>query len=435
MGREPVKSMQIRRHGQMIPWIMRQRLHTFFRTSMWVIPLSCAGVALLVAPAVRWLEAETRWSLLNFEIDGARALLGALIGASLSYIVFLASALLIAVQLMSAQLSPRVIREFMLNWSYRLVLGLFVFTFIYTVSALARTTKSVHQLQVLMAIVFNLASIGAFLYLIDHALRHFRPSAIVNRISAQGLRVIEKCYPLPAESAEQVGSREPGLPIHTILNSSRSGVILAVDLEGLVDIANRSGAVLALIPRVGNFVAKGEPVIEVYGADIDEGLLRKSVALGAERTMDQDPAFAFRILVDIAIKALSPAINDPTTAVVAIDQLNRLLLAVGLRQLDNGPAQDSEGHVRLFLSKPHWQDFVSLAISEVRIYGSGSLQVCRRLDAMIMKLVDLLPRYRAPELARELELLRAGVERQFPDLEDRLCALTPDSLGLGGTPH
>ena len=74
---------------------------------MWIVPLSCAGVALLVAPAVRWLEAGTRWSLLNFEIDGARALLGALIGASLSYIVFLASALLIAVQLMSAQLSPR----------------------------------------------------------------------------------------------------------------------------------------------------------------------------------------------------------------------------------------------------------------------------------------------------------------------------------------
>lgn len=416
---------------------MRQRLQTFFKTSMWIIPLSCAGVALLVAPAVRWIEAGTRWSLLNFEIDGARALLGALIGASLSYIVFLASALLIAVQLMSAQLSPRVIREFMLNWSYRLVLGLFVFTFIYTVSALARTTKSVHQLQVLMAIVFNLASIGAFLYLIDHALRHFRPSPIVNRVSAQGLRVIEKCYPFPVESAEQVGSRAPGLPIRTVLNSSRSGVILAVDQEGLVDIANQSGAVLALVPRVGNFVAKGAPIIEVYasGADIDQGLLKKSIALGAERTMDQDPAFAFRILVDIAIKALSPAINDPTTAVLAIDQLNRLLLTVGLRQLDNGPAKDSEGHVRLFLSKPHWQDFVSLAISEVRIYGSGSLQICRRLEAMIMNLVDLLPGYRAPELVRELELLRSGVERQFPDLEDRLCALTPDSLGLGGTPH
>ncbi len=418
----------------MISWIMRHKLRAFLRTSMWMVPLSCTVLALVVAPLIRWIDAQTRITLLGFDIEGARALLAAFIAASISYIVFLASALLIAVQLMSASLSPRVIREFMVNWSYRIVLGLFVFTFIYSVSALARTTNVVHQLTIFLAIFLNIASIGAFLFLIDYVLRNFRPSAIVNRISTQGLQVVEECYPFPSVSAEPEEPLNLGRPVRTILHEGKSGVLLAVDVEGLVDCARQAGAIFAIVPQVGDFAAKGEDLIDVYmaGEDFDQCLTKQSFAIGPERTMEQDPSFAFRILVDIAIKALSPAINDPTTAVLALDQLHRLLLKIGQRRLDAGLFTDKEGRGRLYMTKPHWEDFVSLAISEIRIYGLGSLQICRRIEAMIKNMIEILPQYRAPALVKELELLRAGVERQFPDPEDRLRALTPDALGLGG---
>ncbi|MEN6438752.1 MAG: DUF2254 domain-containing protein [Syntrophobacter sp.] len=418
----------------MIDWKTKLQIRSFFRSSMWMFPLCCAAFAILCAPLIRWMDYTWQPALFSFDVEGARSLLAAFIAASLSYIVFLASALLIAVQLMSASLSPRVIREFMVNWSYRIVLGLFIFTFIYSVAALARTTSTVQQLPLFVALMLNLSSVGAFLYLIDYVLRNFRPSAIVNRVSTQGLRVIEECYPSPSLAAERENPLNFGPPVRTISHEGKSGVILAVDLEGLVNCAKQAGSIFFFIPQVGDFVAKGEDLIEVYlnGDGINETAVRKSVAFGPERTMEQDPSFALRILVDIAIKALSAAINDPTTAVLALDQLQRLLLKIGMRQLDGGAARDDQGDARLFLTKPHWEDFVALAISEIRIYGSGSIQVCRRLEAMIKNTMDLLPQYRAPALLKELELLHSGAERSFPDMEDRLRAITPDALGLGG---
>jgi uncharacterized membrane protein len=404
---------------------------------MWVVPLACAALAMFAAPFVRWIDDQTHWPLLSFDTEGARALLAAFIAASISYMVFIASALLIALQLMSVSLSPRVIREFMVDWSYRIVLGLFVFAFIFSVAALARTTTAVRQLTLFVAVVLNVASIGAFILLIDYVLRNFRHSAIVNRISNQGLRVIETCYPNTAVSAEREEPLNLGRPVRTILHEAKSGVILAMDVKGLVNCAKQAGSVFVLLPQVGDFVAIGEKIIDVYkkGDGIAENGIEKFLAFGPERTMEQDPSFAFRILVDIAIKALSPGINDPTTAVLAVDQLHRLLLKIGSRQLDAGEGKDSDGDRRLYVTAPHWQDFVSLAISEIRIYGGGSLQICRRLEAMIKNLIDMLPPYRAPALIKELELLHAGAERHFPDAEDRLRAITPDALGLGGGPH
>jgi len=418
----------------MISWIMRNRIRTFCRYSVWMVPLSCALLAMMAAPSIRWIDAWLKWRLLGFSIEGARALLAAFIAASISYIVFLASALLIAVQLVSAQLSPRVIREFTLDSSYRIVFGIFFFTFVYTVAALARTEATVPQITLFVALVLNVASIAVFLYLVDYILRNFRPSAIVNRVAAQGLAVIEACYPLPTDSAEQETELDLGRSLRTIPHSGKSGVILSVDLEGLVESARRTGSVFVLLPRVGDFVAKGEALVEVYTADegLDEANIAKSIAFGPERSMEQDPSLAFRVLVDIAIKALSPAINDPTTAVLALHQLHRLLLKIGMCRLDSGLCADRDGRERLHITQPRWEDFVVLAISEIRLYGIGSLQVCRRLEAMIRNMMDLLPQYRAPALIKELELLRSGVERQFADPEDRLRAITPDALGLGG---
>jgi uncharacterized membrane protein len=148
--------------------------------------------------------------------------------------------------------------------------------------------------------------------------------------------------------------------------------------------------------------------------------------------VEQDPAFAFRIIVDIASKALSPAINDPTTAVLAIDQIHHLLRSVGRRCLDEGLRYDEAGSLRLIYRTPNWEDFVCLAVTEIRQFGGGSIQVVRRLRAMLENLCEVLPADRAVLLREELALLRRSAERLFPDPEDRLLASVSDSQGVGG---
>jgi uncharacterized membrane protein len=156
------------------------------------------------------------------------------------------------------------------------------------------------------------------------------------------------------------------------------------------------------------------------------------VAIGHERTLEQDPAFAFRIIVDIACKALSPAINDPTTAVLAIDQLHHLLRNVGQRSLDDDRIRDTQNRVRLIHRTPGWEDFVHLAITEIRHFGCESIQVARRLRAMLEDLIRTLPEDRIALLHQELKLLERSASRFFREPEDRALAAVSDSQGVGG---
>lgn len=142
--------------------------------------------------------------------------------------------------------------------------------------------------------------------------------------------------------------------------------------------------------------------------------------------------FAFRIIVDIASKALSPAINDPTTAVLAIDQIHHLLREVGNRYLAEGHERDHAGRVRLVYRTPNWEDFLHLAVTEIRQYGRDSIQVMRRLRAMLENLIDTLPARRTPLLRRELELLQQSSKRAFPDMDDQVLADIGDLQGMGG---
>src|SRR5262249_24937385 len=141
---------------------------------------------------------------------------------------------------------------------------------------------------------------------------------------------------------------QDGEPSSVILNR-RDGVVLAFDISGLVSMAQRADCVIEMVPQVGDFVAAGDPLFRVFkgGAGLSADGLCQSVAVGQERTMEQDPTFAFRIMVDIAAKGLSPAINDPTTAVLALDQIHHLLRDVGRRNLDDERVRDGAGRLRL----------------------------------------------------------------------------------------
>jgi uncharacterized membrane protein len=211
--------------------------------------------------------------------------------------------------------------------------------------------------------------------------------------------------------------------------------VLAVDLDGLVAQARHVNGIIEFVPQVGDFVAADEPLFRLYGGAgaIDDRQLNASVALGSERTVEQDPTFAFRILVDIAIKALSPAINDPTTAVLAIDQLHRLLRKVGLRLVSREEICDEEGELRLIFRTPNWEDFVHLTCTEIRHCGAGSVQIVRRMRSMLENLIQTLPPHRHAALRQQLELLDRTIEGNYSFPEDRAIARTPDSQGLGGT--
>jgi uncharacterized membrane protein len=143
--------------------------------------------------------------------------------------------------------------------------------------------------------------------------------------------------------------------------------------------------------------------------------------------------FAFRVIADIAIKALSPAINDPTTAVTAIDQLQRLLHDAGRRYLRDEAILGATGQPRLILRTPNWEDFVQLSCSEIRYYGASNFQIARKLQAMLLDLMHELPQYRAPMLQREMDLLKETLDRSFVVPADRELARIADSQGLGGS--
>jgi uncharacterized membrane protein len=389
----------------------------------------------VAAPALRRLEAATGWTLFGFGPDGARAVVVGLVGSVFTFVVFVFSILLVAVQIASANLTPRVIATILAHRPVRVCLGLMVFTFIYGLAVLARVEETVPQLPVAVVIAASLSSLVAFLYLIDHLARRLRPVSVLAEMGKSGALVIESIYPqLLAEHPEGAARLAPpeGAPRH-VVRSRAGGVVLAFDVTGLVAAARAADGVIELVPQVGDFVARDDPLFRVFGApSLREEELHQSIALGAERTIEQDPAFPFRIIVDIASKALSPAINDPTTAVLALDQLHHLLRNVGTRRLDTGFLHDRDGRLRLVYRTPDWEDFVELALTEIRHFGAGSIQVARRLRALLVDLLVALPRARHAPLRSELQQLQRATTRAFGDPEDRARAERSDSQGIGG---
>ena len=417
-------------------WLQRYRLNSFFRNTVWLPPLLGMLAALLGHPLGRRVDAALGWTAV-MSADSGRAVLGALASSMLTFIVFVFSILLVSVQLASAQLTPRIIAAVYRNPVLKFSLTLFVFAFTYTLAVLSRIEESVPQFSAWVAVYSCVACIGVFLYMIDHVGKSLRPVSILTRLGSTGQVVIKAVYPRLLEGTvdtpTNVALARDDEPSRTV-EAGRSGVVLAFDVAGLVELARRADCLIEFVPQVGDFVTAGDPLFRLYrgGEAIPDDRLDQSVAVGPERTMEQDPEFAFRIIVDVAAKALSPAINDPTTAVLALDQIHRLLRTLAKRQLDTGRIHDEAGQMRLAYRTPDWEDFVGLAVTEIRQFGRDSIQIVRRMRAMLENLIEVVPPHRAAPLRAELELLSRGVQRDFRDPEDRMLASSGDSLGVGG---
>jgi uncharacterized membrane protein len=414
-------------------WLQRYRVRSYVANSIFVFPVLGILVALGMVRLIHWFDHQMNMES-TADPQAARELLGSLASSVFTLIIFVSSALLLAVQLASAQLTPRIIALVFRSAVTKFSLTAFAFTFTFSLAALVRIKTVVPPLTAHVAAYSCLLSLCLFFYLIDQLGKFLRPSGTLRTVSRLGHRVIESVYPhsLIATNDTSARSREvlKGEPTCTVLSRS-GGVILALDIKGLVSLAERFDCVMKMVPQVGDFISAGEPLFQIFGAGPTPGELRHCVAVGAERTFEQDPAFAFRVIVDIASKGLSPAINDPTTAVLAIDQIHHLLRRVGDRFLDEGRVQGADGRLRLVYRTPDWEDFVQLAVTEIRQFGSESIQIARRLRAMLESLIQTLPEERAKLLRRELELLHRSTERSFPEPEDRALAVVGDPQGVG----
>lgn len=420
-------------------WLARYRLRRYVHRSAWLVPTAAIPAALGVVRLVRRIDEVTGWRGLGYSPDSAKSLLNAIAPAALTFIVLILSTLLLSIQLASSQLSPRLIRGLLSRRPVKACLAVFVFTYVFCAAVLGRVEDVVPQLCMIGAIGTTLISVAAALFLIDYMARELRPVQMLTHTAGTGRRVIEQVYPeLITTGNEPNASTDRELlpePFERVLHAGPSGVFLAMDLAGLMAQAIEADGAIEVIPEVGDFVARGDPLFRVHPglSAVTRARLGASVAFGDERTADQDPTFVFRILVDVACKALSPAINDPTTAVLAIDQIHHLLRQVGLRRLDTGEMRDSTGHLRVVYRTPDWEDFVLLGVTEIRQYGARSIQVVRRLHAMLTNLQSMLPRDRAELLVEQSRLLRAAVQRNFSDPEDRRRAEIGDMQGVGGS--
>ena len=417
-------------------WLFRHRVREFLRTSFWFEPVAAVFLGALATHVISLFEDQATWRWRDYSPEGARSILGVLAGATLTYLGFSISSLLLVAQIASAQLTPRII-PFALGWRFvRASVCLFVFTFVVVSGAIGRIGDRVHQFQVFFAVALFLVSTMVFLWFAYRLAMGMRPVSVLRDVADRAETVIREMYAEPFDPAtpEFAGPAAPAEGEGVVLrHMGKAGVIQAFGARDLALAAEQAGGRLEVVPMVGDFVSPGDPLFRFHGGGTPPTAedLETMVSIGIGRTLAQDPRFALRILADIGCRALSAAVNDPTTAVHALDQIQRLLRWLGERRLDAGRVLDREGGIRLSYRTPPWEALVALGLSEIRAYGAASLQVTRRLHALLHYLMENLPPARGPALRRQLELVHASALRAFPVEADLHSAETDDRQGLG----
>jgi uncharacterized membrane protein len=412
---------------------------------LWLIPLGYAIGAMVLGLAMPRIEHAFFLSYAPFSVSSTQAFLSTVASGMMALTGIVFSVAFVMVQFSAIAYSPRLVMWFARDPRLFHSLGIFIATFLYSLWQLTWVDRhdsgKVPLVSVLVVAVLLVFSTIAFARLIQH-ISDLQISNVLATIGRRGRAVIMDMFrrldaepragaPVAAPPAGQLG---PVTQIVAYRGEPRA--IAELDVRRLVRNAQTYDAVFVMARAVGDTVFDGNALLEVHGARAripDQQVLR-GIKLLPERTFKQDPKYPLRLLVDIAIKALSPAINDPTTAVQAIDQIEDLLLRLGRRNLDDGCACSEDGKVRLTYPTPNWEDYLGLAFDEIRHYGMSSIQVMRRLRSTLVNLADsLADRERAASVRRYLEHLDLAVDRSPFDDGDRARARQEDRQGLGVT--
>lgn len=324
-------------------------------------------------------------------------------------------------------------------------LGVFVATFLYALGTLAYVDRAQAGKVPFLSMILVSLLLGAsmiLLALLIHRLSDLRVTRVLAMIGDEARKLIRLGLlrqPAKAETAAQEASRGAilaGAPSQTLRYSGAPQTIARLDVAALTRIAQNAGGVIAVERAVGDTVADGIAMIRIYRAHtaISPESLCSAISMSPERAFDGDVRYLLRLLVDTAIMALSPGVNDPTTGVQAIDQIEDILSRIGRSELDGGISKDETGEIRVLYPVSSWEDYLSLAFDEIRLYGETSPQVLRRLRSALVDLLDSLDDpNRIDAVRRYLSHLNESVAGSGMDPFDRGVALGTDPQGLGLT--
>ena len=440
MSDPPARTVTVARPSA-FSWVRRFELRQRLKGSLWFVPLLGAVLGAILGSADVWHDADfgvpAGW---KYSADTASGVLTAIIGAMVGLFGFVVTISVLVVQMATGTLSPRFMRLWYRDRLQKLVLATFVGTVTFAFALLRGIRgESVPSLGVSVAgVAFGVCLILLLLYL-DRFVHNLRPVGVGAMVGRQGLR--EASNAVRDAAAARVSVVRAANPLHgrapiAAVGLSDGGAVHAIQVRGLVREAIRYDCCLEVVCSVGDFVPPGSPVIHVYadGQWPDARLLAGLIALDQERSIEDDPAFALRIMVDIAIRALSPAVNDPTTGVQLINQIEVLMrgLVPYLDAARHLVVTDRGGTVRVVVPVRTFEDYLRLAVTEIREYGGSSTQVCRRLRSMLEAMIDIAGPAGRPAVEAELRNLDRTIETNFPDADDRAFARHPDRQGLGG---
>lgn len=408
--------------------------------SLWFVPAVYVILALALSVGLlRWDEADPIVLTRAISPGSASAALSALGSGMLAFTGFVTSIVLLIIQFGTSEFSPRFLGWMRTDPTLKYALGTFIATFLFALVSTAQigrgTATFVPTRTLIAALLLTLLSIAMFLLLIDRTSNRLRVANVVQNLDGDARAVFDTVYPSSASQAtaaeEAARSLRDRPAIQTVHNSPVGSVLVALDRTRLVNLAQSHDAVIELVHAVGDHVPGAGALANVYGSHaVSDTRLRRALAMGDERTLGDDPAFAIRMMVDVAIKALSPAVNDPTTAVQALDRIEDLLRYAATKQLSVGVVTDRHGVVRLVYPTPTWDDLVELALDEIRAFGSGQYQVARRLRALFDALIADVPEHHRPALVAQSDLLADAVEHSYSQIQ-RAEALVPDRQGIG----
>jgi len=395
------------------------------RGSFWFLPsLMAAGAVILSFAAVQLDAAMEADAYGRFEFiylfgpEGARAILSAVATSMITVAGLTFSITMLTLQLASSQFGPRLLRNFMRDRGNQLVLGTFISTFVYCLLVL-RTVKGVEgssfvpHLAVAIGVVLAVAGLAVLIYFIHHTASSIRIETLLASLADETAATIDRLFP------ERLGDEDPETdveppefdPAH-VIRPKASGYVQSVDSAALLRLATEEDLIVNVVARPGRFVTEGDPLLRVLAStalpeDKSEAL-RSTLIVGIERTPYQDLDFSVRRIVEIAQRALSPGINDPTTALYCIDRLREALGRLAERRTPSSYRHDDEGRLRIVAEPVSFEAVAVGAIGAVAHYAGSDADV---LKALASALDSVIAAAEGKDRARLLGLRRSLRQR------------------------
>jgi uncharacterized membrane protein len=425
-----------------------RQIRDLTKIPIWLVPMIYALATLVLGLLIPRLEnvyfasysmtvGAAGFFLLS--VTSAQAVLSAVASGMMALTAIVFSVAYITVQFNSVAYSPRLALWFARDPVLFHSFGVFIATFQYALFTLAWVDRggsgSVPVISILIVALLVIASMVLFARLV-RGLNDLQVTNTLRMVGNRGRAVIRNMFDVDRswDSGDTAGTTGPG-PVTQILRyRGEPRAVARFDIGALVQAASEADAIIVMNCAVGDTLVNDPVLLEVHGgtALIPDRRLSRAVRLARERTFEQDPKYPIRLLVDIAIKALSPAVNDPTTAVQVLDQIEDLLHRLARRELDAGFARDTAGKLRVIFPMPSWEDYLRLSFDEIRQYGASSVQVMRRLRAALVAIESSLNQNdRIVAVQRYIKQIEARIKRSDFDAQDRAVASQEDRQGLG----